>query len=270
MTDQKQFEIEYWYNYTGSNNILRWAKGFLRVLIIFPLIIGAAIGIYMIIPLAILRYIVFGFSIAFLIVPFFPLISYLQRNRKAPSYGLTKEGLFINERGWNSIFFKWDEIEALKVNNHPKFGNELYIKFKCFEDMMSKQDEKYRQNIEKEHVWSKCPVKLSSELTKEPVDDLVFQAMQYFEIHKRQTNHETPEVFEPEIQSYLDKYALDGDLNLTKSEKVIDFDDFYGDPYWLVPLKNNTEKYEKLAFSPVKKEVMYLLDASGKKWYPHI
>jgi hypothetical protein len=121
-----EFEIEHWPSYFGKHTMIRMFKGYLKVYVFFGLLFVVAFGLYFFSKIFLgfpIPYTRFATQIAvygMLIAPFIPAISYLQRNKKYPSYGINKDGFLINERGWNVAFFGWDESKTLQSTSIPE------------------------------------------------------------------------------------------------------------------------------------------------------
>ncbi len=180
-----KFEIEHWPNYFGKHALARLVKGYIKGWTVF--------GILSIVFFLLFFYThLFIFSLAFravvfvlIISPFLPAISYLQRDRKNPSYGINKEGFLLNEHGWNSAFFTWDEIDSIKEFNHPKFGKELHFEFVNYTNAINKPgQEKFIQSLAREYEIEKQPKKISAQLVKGDVNEFIDKFILYYNQNK--------------------------------------------------------------------------------------
>lgn len=115
-----------------------------------------------------------------IVIPIIPVLSYLQMDRKNPNYGVNASGILVNERGWNSAFFEWDEIEDISVNESHVYGKELHLKLKSVEDAIKKPNQKFAQRLEEEHIENKKPVLISGEYVKGDVQPLIEKTLSYF------------------------------------------------------------------------------------------
>ena len=80
-------------------------------------------------------------------MPFVPLISCLQRDRKSLPYAVNKNVVFLNKRGWNGAFFKWNEMADIPEYDNPKYGRKLHIKLKSLGDAFDSPGHKFRQEL---------------------------------------------------------------------------------------------------------------------------
>jgi hypothetical protein len=133
----------------------------------------------------ILLWIIRGIVFVLAISPFIPLISFFQRDRRNPSYGINEEGFLLNERGWNSAFFTWDEIESIKKFEHPKFGKELHFEFVSYTKAVNKPNQrKFEQSLSREYGIEKQPKKISAQLVKGDVSEFIDLFSNYFNLQK--------------------------------------------------------------------------------------
>lgn len=187
----EKFELEHKASHFGKHVLIRMLKGYIKAYLFFGILFIVCFGLYYysknylgtVIP-----YTKMGFQVAFfgmLIGPFMPLISYLQRNKKYPSYGLNKDGFLLNERGWDAAHFGWDEIKDLKEFEHPKFGKELHFEFVNFTRAMNKDgQEKFAQAINREYVTQKHPKKISPELVRGDLTEFIQKFQEYYNTYK--------------------------------------------------------------------------------------
>lgn len=187
-----KFEIEHWPNYFGKHALARLAKGFVKAWIVFSILSILFFILYFYTHLFIFSYGFRGFVLVLIISPLLPVISFLQRNKKNPSYGINKDGFFLNERGWNSAYFAWNEIASIKEFDHPKFGRELHFEFVNYTHAINKPgQEKYGQSLAREYEIEKQPKKISSQLVKGDVGEFIDKFILYYNAHKMKiTNKE--------------------------------------------------------------------------------
>ena len=180
-----EFEIEHWPNYFGKHALLRLLKGYIKGWIILSTIGILLFGIYFFTHLFILLWIIRGIVLVLAISPFIPIISFFQRDRKNPSYGINEDGFLLNERGWNSAYFKWDEIESIKEFDHPKFGKELHFEFVSYSKAINKPNQrKFEQSLSREYGIEKQPKKISAQLVKGDVSEFIYLFSKYINSQK--------------------------------------------------------------------------------------
>jgi transcription-repair coupling factor (superfamily II helicase) len=135
--------------------------------------------------LFILLWIIRGIVFVLAISPFIPIISFFQRDKKNPSYGINKDGFLLNERGWNSAFFTWDEIESIKEFDHQKFGKELHFEFVSYTKAINKPNQrKFEQSLSREYGIEKQPKKISAQLVKGDLSAFIDLFSNYFNSQK--------------------------------------------------------------------------------------
>jgi hypothetical protein len=180
-----KFEIEYWPNYFGKHTLKRLVIGYVKGFLLLSGIILVLITLYHFTHIGLLYWISGGFMIGLAITPLLPIISYCQRNRKVPSYGINKDGFLLNERGWNAAFFTWDEIKEIKEFDHPTFGKELHFEFVSFTKALNKPgQQKFSQSLSREYSIEKQPKKISNQLVKGDTTDFILAFKKYYTSHK--------------------------------------------------------------------------------------
>jgi len=181
-----KFELEHWPNYFGKHALLRLLKGYIKGWIVLSAIGIVLFGVYFFTHLFILLWIIRGIVFVLAISPFLPMISFFQRDRKNPSYGINKEGFLLNERGWNAAFFTWDEIESIKEFDHPTFGKELHFEFISYTKAINKPNQrKFEQSLAREYGIEKQPKKISAQLVKGDVTEFINLFSTYFNAQKQ-------------------------------------------------------------------------------------
>ena len=116
------------------------------------------------------------------ITPLLPIVSYFQRNRKVPYYGINKDGFSLNERGWNAAFFTWKEIKEF---DHPTFGKELHFEFVSYTKALNKPgQQKFIQSLSREYSIEKQPIKISNQLVKGDTTSFILTFKKYYEDYK--------------------------------------------------------------------------------------
>jgi hypothetical protein len=140
-----------------------------------------------------------------LIGPLIPLISYLQRNKRLPSYGVNKDGFLLNERGWDGAFFTWDEIKDLKEFDHPRIGKEFHFEFVSFTKALNKPgQDKFAQALNREYVTQKQPKKISPELVKGDLTEFMSKFKQYYQEYKAENPISAVEAYEIAMAHFKD------------------------------------------------------------------
>jgi len=187
------FDIEHWPNYFGKHAMKRLAVGYVKGVLVLGGITFVLITLYFFTHFFLLYWISAGFLFGLAITPFLPIISYLQRNKKVPSYGINKEGFLLNERGWNACFFKWEEIKEIKEFDHPTFGKELHFEFISYTKALNKPgQDKFIQSLSREYSIEKQPKKISNQLVKGDVTNFIEAFKHHFtNFQKTQTNTNT-------------------------------------------------------------------------------
>ncbi|MGV6861416.1 MAG: hypothetical protein ACWA41_06575 [Putridiphycobacter sp.] len=181
----QKFEIEHWPNPFGKFTLARLFKGFVKGWIVLSLISVVLFTLYYFTHIGIFRYLTMGFVFVLAISPFLPIVSYFQHDRKNPSYGINKEGFLLNERGWDSAFFNWDEIENITEFNHPKFGRELHFEFVSYTKAINKPGQrKFEQSLRREYEIEKQPKKISAQLVKGDVNAFIDKFIEYYNASK--------------------------------------------------------------------------------------
>jgi hypothetical protein len=180
-TLEMKFEIEHWPHYFGKHALARLAKGYLKAWIVFGTLSMAFFLLFYFTHVPIFAWAFRGFAFVLVISPLLPAISYLQRDRKNPSYGINEEGFLLNERGWNSAYFTWDEIASIQEFDHPKFGRELHFEFVNFTKAINKPgQDKFAQSLAREYGIEKQPKKISSQLVKGDVSAFIEKFILYY------------------------------------------------------------------------------------------
>jgi hypothetical protein len=180
-----KFDIEHWPNYFGKHALTRLAIGYVKGVLLLSGIILVLITLYFFTHIGLLYWISGGFMIGLAITPLLPIISYFQRNKKVPSYGINKDGFLLNERGWNAAFFTWDEIKEIKEFDHPTFGKELHFEFVSFTKALNKPgQQKFSQSLSREYTIEKQPKKISNQLVKGDTASFISAFKKYYYDHK--------------------------------------------------------------------------------------
>jgi len=267
----QKFELEHWPNPFGRHALMRMLKGYIKVYIFFGLLFVVCFGLYFYsknymgfaIPYTKMgtRVAIFGM----LLGPIIPFISYLQRNKKFPSYAINEEGFLLNERGWDAAFFTWDEIKDVRLYEHPKFGQELHFEFVSFTKAMNKEgQEKFAQSLNREYVTQKHPKKISPELVKGDLTEFIKKFQVYYESFKEKFPIAAEEAFEIG-RAYLSEYHLGFEIH-PKQYKFFEKVDGATGSFFAFPLKEFPDN--QLMISLQKQEVEGL--KNGDNWmYPH-
>lgn len=192
MANQK-FEIEHWPAYFGKWTLLRMLKGYIKVYTIVPAVFALSFGIafiskaYLHFSIPYIHWVIRVSGYILIIAPFMPIISYLQRNKKMPSYGINKDGFLINERGWDAAFFTWKEIKSIKEFEHPKYGKELHFEFVSFTAALNKPgQDKFTQSLLREYEIEKHPKKISGQLVKGDMSAFIELFKKYFNAYRKE------------------------------------------------------------------------------------
>lgn len=267
----EKFELKHWPSHFGKYALIRVLKGYVKAYIFFGILFLVCFGLYFYST----NYM--GFSIPYtkmgtrialfgmLLGPFIPLISYLQRNKKYPSYGLNKDGFLLNERGWDAAYFTWDEIKDLKEFDHPKFGKELHFEFVNFTRAMNKDgQEKFAQALNREYVTQKNPKKISSQLVKGDLNEFIERFQEYYNAYKKDNPISDFEAYEIGT-SYLKDMSLGFRISSKQFEKLDEIDNLQG-RFFTFPIEDAPEI--QLLVSIDRQEVEGLLN-NGKISYPH-
>ncbi len=184
------FEIEHWPNPFGKHYLRKMVKGYIKGYIFFGAIFiisfGLAFGSKLFLGFTIpyTMWVVRISGIVLIIAPFMPFLSYLQRDKKNPSYGINKDGFLLNERGWNSTFFTWDEIEWIKEHQDARLGRELHFEFKNYTKAINK-DPKFIVALSREYETEKLPKRITVEMVKGDVNPFIDKFIQYYNEFKR-------------------------------------------------------------------------------------
>jgi hypothetical protein len=189
------FDIEHWPNYLGKHALKRLVIGYIKGVLLLAGITLVLMTLYFFTHLFLFYWLSVGFLFGLAITPLLPIISYLQRNKKVPSYGINKEGFLVNERGWNACFFKWDEIKEIKEFEHPSFGKELHFEFVSYTKALNKPgQDKFAQSLAREYSIEKQPKKISNQLVKGDITNFIEAFIVHFsnyqnELSKAQTGN---------------------------------------------------------------------------------
>jgi len=202
------FEIEHWPNYFGGHALKRLLKGYVKGILLLTAI---AVVLFILGYFTRLGIFVWGFR-AFLFVivisPLLPIVSYLQRNKKVPSYGVNKDGFLLNERGWDAAFFGWDEIKNLKEFDHPDFGKELHFEFVSYTKAINKEgQDKFGQSLAREYEIEKQNKKISPQLVKGDLSEFIARFNQYYTAYKQKYPISSFEAYET-ATAYIKQYNL--------------------------------------------------------------
>jgi hypothetical protein len=174
------FDLEHWPNYFGKHALKRIAVGYVKGVLVLGGITLILMTLYFFTHFFLLYWLSAGFLFGLAITPLLPIISYFQRNKKVPSYGINKEGFLLNERGWNACFFKWEEIKEIKEFQHPSFGKELHFEFVSYTKALNKPgQQKFAQSLSREYSIEKQPKKISNQLVKGDISNFIVA----FELH---------------------------------------------------------------------------------------
>lgn len=175
------FEIEHWPNYFGKHALVRLAKGYIKAWVVFGVLSIVFFVLFFFTHLFIFGLAFRAFVFVLLISPLLPVISFFQRDRKNPSYGINKDGFLINERGWNAAFFTWNEIASIKEFDHPQFGRELHFEFVNYTAALNKPGQrKFEQSLAREYGIEKQPKKISSQLVKGDLGPFIDKFILYY------------------------------------------------------------------------------------------
>jgi hypothetical protein len=175
------YEIEHWPYYFGKHALKRLAVGYVKGVLLLLAFATVFTVIYFVTHLSAFYTLASAFVFVIFITPILPIVSFIQRNKKNPSYGINKEGFMLNERGWNSAFFNWSEIKEIKDFNHPSFGPELHFEFVSSTSALNKPgQEKYAQSLAREYTIEKQPKKISNQLVKGDVSEFIKTFKKYY------------------------------------------------------------------------------------------
>lgn len=270
MTEKKyEFEIEHWPNPFGKHALKRMLKGYIKAYIFFGAIFiisfGLALSSKIIIGVAIPYTMWIARVTAYVLIlgPILPFLSYLQRDKKHPSYGINKDGFFLNERGWNSTFFTWDEIAWIKEYQDPKLGRELHFEFVNFTKALNK-DPKFAISLRREYETEKLPKRITSQLVKGDIGPFIDQFIAYYNEYKRKN----PDLDQAGALELAKAYANDNhyefDFNQVQYDRKEEFMNLKN-PVWLISSNGNTIVVEIFT-----KNIPFVVDQDGKKKFPHM
>ncbi len=267
----ENFEIKHWPSHFGKHALMRVAKGYVKTYIFLAILFVVCFGLYFFSKVYLgfaIPYTKMGTRVAMfgmLLGPILPLISYLQRNKKYPSYGLNKDGFLLNERGWDAAFFGWDEIKDVKEFDHPKFGKELHFEFVSLTKAMNKEgQDKFTQALNREYVTQKNPKKISPELVKGNLTDFIIKFQEYYNNYKKENPVSDFEAYELG-KDYIKDLNLGFRISSKKFEKLDAVEGLEG-AYFAFPVEDNPGL--QLLVSIAGQKVEGLLN-NGKVVYPH-
>ncbi|CAG5082539.1 hypothetical protein [Parvicella tangerina] len=264
-----KFEIEHWPNPFGKHALKRMMKGYVKGYIFFGAIFIISFG------LAFGSKFLLGFTIPYtmwiarisgivlIIAPLMPFLSYLQRDKKNPSYGINKDGFLLNERGWNSTFFTWDEIAWIKEYLDPKLGRELHFEFVNY-DVAINKDPKFLVSLSREYETEKQPKRISMQLVKGDVNPFIDKFIQYYNDYKRK-NPDLDQAGAMDLaKAYASENNFEFDFNHAQCERKEKFMNMKK-PVWLISSNGNT-----IVVEIYTKKIPFVIDQDGKKKFPHM
>lgn len=259
------FEIEHWPDPFGKHTLTRLIKGFIKGWLLLSAITIVLFGLYFFTRLNWFRYLTMGFVFVLVTSPLLPILSFLQRDKKNPSYGINKEGFLLNERGWNSAYFKWDEIKSIKEFNDPKFGRELHIEFVSYTKAINKPgQDKFQQSLAREYEIEKQPKKISGQLVKGDVGPFIDKFIQHYNDYKRK-NPDLDQAGALELaKTYAAEHNYEFDFSQVHCERKEEFMNLKK-PVWLIVANKNTMVVEVFT-----KKIPFVVDQDGKKVFPHM
>lgn len=261
--EKQNFEIEHWPNYFGKHALLRLAKGYVKVWMVFGTAAVVTFILFYFTHISILGTAAQVCLLGLLISPLLPIISYIQRDRKNPSYGINEKGFLLNERGWNSAFFTWDEIDWIKPFTHPKYGQELHFEFEDVAKALNKPNQKFQQSLTREYVLEKQPKKISGQLVKGDVGPFIEKFTQYFKAHKQKQGMSKDKAFAI-ARDFLTQYSIPLRIAAAdghREEKLLDLEG----AVWIFPDK---DAGRSIVVSEVEKAVYCVLKRNNEKHFP--
>ncbi|HTF06447.1 MAG TPA: hypothetical protein VK826_20585 [Bacteroidia bacterium] len=101
-------------------------------------------------------------------------------DRKNPSFKLNKDGVLINNLGWNQVFFPWSEIAGVEEVTGKKWPI-ANIRLVAIHKTIAAQDPKFQSFLKREHVAKKKPIIISGEYVREDASFFVSQLKKYYE-----------------------------------------------------------------------------------------
>ncbi len=262
--EKRNFEIEHWPNPFGKHALKRMTKGYIKGWIVFSTAAIIFFTLYYFTHISILGRVAQIAIIGLLISPFLPLISWIQRDKKNPSYGINKDGFLLNERGWNSAFFTWDEIEWIKDFDDPKLGKELHFEFKSITKAMNKPNQKFKQALNREYSMEKQPKRISMQLVKGDTGPFIEKFKTYFNAHKAVNPISKEEAFK-KATAYIEKYCYPISLNIENAKRIENHLDFEGF-VWLFSMPDSGES---VVISEAEEAVLCILSQKQTKKFPH-
>ena len=260
-----KFEIEHWPHYFGKHALKRLLKGYVKGILVLLAITIVLVLLGVFTKLGFFVWASRGFLFVIIISPFLPILSYIQRNKKVPSYGVNKTGFLLNERGWNAAFFTWDEIKNLKEFMHPDFGKELHFEFVSSTKAINKEgQDKFAQSLMREYDIEKQPKKISSQLVKGDLSAFINRFKQHYNAYKQKNPISSTEAYEI-AYAYIKENNLPFQISPKKFSLIDGIKGLNGSLYSF-PI-NDMDKYEVL-ISTVKKEVEGI-QSEKRIDYPH-
>lgn len=269
--DQHNFEIEHWPNPFGKHALRRMIKGYIKGYIffgsIFIISFGLAVGSKMLMGFTVpyTMWIARISGIVLIIAPLMPFLSYFQRDKKNPSYGINKDGFLLNERGWNSTYFTWGEIAWIKEYQDEKLGRELHFEFINYTKAINK-DPKFIVSLSREYETEKQPKRITCQMVKGDVNPFIDRFIQYFNDHKRSN----PDMNEQGAIALAKEYATLHNYSFSfDSASAKKADSFLNikEPVWLVSSSSNENRIVVGIYS---KKVPFVVDQNDKKKFPHL
>ncbi len=260
------FEIEHWPHYFGKHALRRFIKGYIKGILLLSGIVIVSFALYFFTHIPVFGWIFKSFLFVLVISPLLPLISYIQRDKKNPSYGINKDGFLLNERGWNSAFFTWDEIASIKEFDHPRFGKELHFELKDYTKAINKPGQKFQQSLAREYDIEKQPKKISNQLVKGDVTEFIQRFVKYFNDYK----YANPDLDEKgaleTAREYVEKYKVEFSFDNAFTERRENFMNI-SLPVYLI---KDSVSGLTIVVHIFERKVYFLVDAGGTKKYPHL
>jgi hypothetical protein len=269
--EKHEFELEHWPNPFGKHALKRMFKGYVKGYIFFGTLCIIATGLYvgskMIMGVALPYTRLFAMASFYVLIlaPFMPFLSYLQRDKKNPSYGINKDGFLLNERGWNSTYFTWDEIAWIKEHQDPELGRELHFEFVNYTKAINK-DPKFLVSLSREYETEKRPKRITCQLVKGDVNPFINLFMQYYNDYKRKNPDMNSEGAIALAKEYAEANNYDFSFDAATAEKRDTFLNLK-EPVWLV---KSTSSNERIVVEMYSKKVPFVVDRDDKKKFPHM
>jgi hypothetical protein len=119
-----------------------------------------------------------GFWIAVIGIILF-IVAMRYGDRKNPSFRLSKEGVLINNLGWNQAFFPWSEIASVEEVTGKKWPI-VNIRLETIHKAIAAQEQKFQPFLKREHVSKKKPIIISGEYVTEDASFFISQLKKYY------------------------------------------------------------------------------------------